>query len=99
MDVQELFDHIRQHIHQDPGGLREHLDGVPAADLAELLNRLTVPEAAAVMSLLPLPRATRVFEQPTLQRRSALLEHLEPSLATQIMSGLPADQRVAILRA
>ncbi|HEX9203536.1 MAG TPA: magnesium transporter, partial [Vicinamibacteria bacterium] len=64
---------------------------LPAADLADLVNQLTLQEAATVMTMLAVPRAIELFDQPTLQRRSATLEQIDPGRAGQILEGLSSD--------
>src|SRR2546421_533210 len=95
---QDLFHHIRMHLHSNLEGIREHLTGIPDADVADLLNRFTLAEAAEVIALLTLPRAVKVCNQPTLLRRSALFEQLDVKLAAHILEGLASDQRVAVVR-
>src|SRR5688572_19449805 len=68
------------------------------ADLAELFNQLTVPEAAAVVTMLPVQRTIEVFDQPTMRRRAAILEELEPARGAEILSGLSADERTDIVQ-
>jgi magnesium transporter len=51
------------------------------------VNQLTLQEAAAVVSHAAVPRAAEVCDQPTLQRRSAILEQIEPGRAGQILEG------------
>src|SRR5262249_36851647 len=43
-------------------------------------------------------RAVEVLDQPTLTRRSAIVEHIDPSRAAKILEGLSADQRTEIMR-
>ena len=71
---------------------------LPAADVADLVNQLTLQEAATVMAMLAVPRAIEVFDQPTLERRSAILVQIDPGRAGQILEGLSADQRTAVVR-
>jgi magnesium transporter len=71
---------------------------LPAADVADLLNRLTLVEAATVITMLPAARAVEVMDQPTMTRRAGILERLEPGRATQILEGLAADERTEIVR-
>jgi len=71
---------------------------LPGADVADLVNQLTLQEAATVMTMLAVPRAIEVFDQPTLQRRSAILEQIDPGRAGQILEGLSADERTAVVR-
>jgi magnesium transporter len=86
----------------DPDGLtgdvRDQLLALRDFDLAELLNRLPLIEAATVVRTLSPARASALFDQPSLRRRSAILEQLEPALAAQILEGVSADERTKILR-
>jgi magnesium transporter len=66
--------------------------------VADLVNQLTRQEAAAVMSMLAVPRAVEVFDQPTLNRRSIILGQMDPGRAAQILDGLSADERTEIVR-
>jgi magnesium transporter len=50
------------------------------------------------MSMLSVPRAVEVFDQPTLNRRSAILEQMDPGRAAQVLEGLSSDQRTEIVR-
>jgi magnesium transporter len=43
-------------------------------------------------------RAIEVFDEPTLRRRAAILEQLDPTRGAQILSGLSADQRTETIR-
>jgi magnesium transporter len=79
-------------------GIGQDVGDMPAPDLAEVLNHLTVVEAATVITMLPVPRAVEVLDQPTMRRRSAICEHLDPGRAAQILEGLAADERTDILR-
>src|SRR5258705_4837805 len=86
----------------DPDGLtsevRDQLLALREFDLAELLNRLPLVEAAAIVRVLPERRASSLFDQASLRRRSAILEQLEPALAARILEGVSADERTQILR-
>jgi magnesium transporter len=94
----ELLDHIQMHLIEHPAGIQEHLCELPEADIADLLNQLTLAEAATILTLVPLPRAIKICEQASLHRRSCIVEQLEPGFAAQILEGLPADERLAIIR-
>ena len=48
--------------------------------------------------MLPVPRAVEVCDQPTLRRRGAILEELDPGRAAQVLEGLSADERTDIVR-
>jgi magnesium transporter len=66
--------------------------------VADLLNQLTLSEAATVVMMLPAPRAVEVLDQPTLRRRAVILEKLEPSRAARILEGMAADERTDIVQ-
>src|SRR5262249_44810335 len=71
---------------------------LPAADLADLINQLTLVEAATVVSMLPVARAIEICNQPTMRRRAAILEQLEPNRVVEILSGLSAGERTHIVQ-
>src|SRR5262245_48267790 len=48
--------------------------------------------------MLPVARAVGVLDQPTLRRRTAIVEQLEPGRAAQLLEQLSADQRTEIVR-
>ncbi len=94
----ELLERIQLRLDESFTGIGEVVADLPAADVADLVNQLTLVEAATVMMMLQVARAVEVFDQPTLRRRSAILEKLEPARAAQILEGLSADQRTDIVR-
>src|SRR5262249_59164631 len=71
---------------------------MPAPDIADLLNHLTLAEAGTVLSLVPFPTAVAVCEQPSLRRRGPLMEQLDPKLAGQILEHMAADERTNIIQ-
>src|SRR6266496_6345133 len=79
-------------------GIAEQLADLAPADLADLINQLTLAEAAAGVSLLPVPRVIEICDQPTMRRRAAILEQLDPGLVAQILEGLSADERTDIIQ-
>jgi magnesium transporter len=94
----ELKDRIQLRLEESFTGIGDVVADMPAADLAELLNELTVVEAATVISMISIPRAVQVFDQPTLQRRAAILEHLEPTRAAHVLEGMAADERTDLVQ-
>ena len=76
----------------------ERVADLPAPDLADLVNRLSRADAAMVVMMLPVPRAIELCDQPTLRRRGAILEQLEPERAAEILDGLSADERTDIVQ-
>jgi magnesium transporter len=95
---EDLIERIKLRLEESFVGIGEVVAELPAADLADLVNQLTLQEAATVMTMLPVPRAVEVFDQPTCHRRSAILERMEPGRAGQILEGLSADERTDIVR-
>ncbi len=93
-----LAKHIHVHLEQDPTGVGQHLADLRDVEVADVLNFLSRAEAAKVLTLLPLPRAIRVCDQPTLRRRGKIVEQLDPELAVKILEALPADQRTDVIR-
>ena len=95
---EDLLERIRLRLDESFVGIGEVVAELQPADVADLVNRLTLQEAAAVMSMLSVPRAVEVFDQPTFQRRSRILEKMEPGRAAQILEELSADQRAEVVR-
>jgi len=95
---QDLLERIRLRLEESFVGIGEVVGDMPAADLADLINELTLQEAASVMTMLSVPRAVEVFDQPTLHRRSAIIAQLDPARAASVLEGLSADERTAIVR-
>lgn len=95
---EDLVERIRLRLDESFVGIGEVVAELRPADVADLLNQLTLQEAASVISMLSIARGIEVFDQPTLQRRSAILEQVEPGRAGQILEGLSADQRTDVVR-
>ena len=96
---EELLERIRLRLDESFVGIGGAVSELPAADLADLVNQLTLSEAASVISMLPIARAVEVFDQALLQRRSVILEKIEPGRAGQVLEGLSADERADVVRA
>jgi magnesium transporter len=94
----DLLERIQLRLDESFTGIGSVVADLPAADLADLLNQLTLAEAATVFTMLSIPRSVEVFDQPTLGRRAAILEKLDPGRAAQILEGLAADQRTDVFR-
>lgn len=97
-DLHRLLERIHLRLDESMVGIAEQLAHLDAADLAELINQLTLAEAAAVVSLLPVPRAIEICDQPTMRRRAVILEQLDPPRVAQILEGLSADERTDIIQ-
>ena len=98
LTVEELAEQLRGSLEQEPPTLPSDLLELREADVADVLNRLTVPEAAHTLGHLPLPLAIRLSDQPEFRRRAMILEQLDPALAAKIVEALSADERASILR-
>jgi len=95
---EELLERIRLRLEESFTGIGEVVSDLPAADVADLLNQLTLAEAASVIMMLPVPRAVEVLDQPTMTRRATILEKLEPSRAARVLEGMAADERTDIVQ-
>ncbi|MGH9968198.1 MAG: magnesium transporter [Pyrinomonadaceae bacterium] len=97
-DLKKLLERIHLRLDESFVGIGAEVTDLPPADLAELLNQLTLVEAATVVSMLPIARAIAVCDQPTMRRRGAIFEQLEPARAAQILAELSADERTDIIQ-
>lgn len=94
----DLLERIHLRLEESLVGIGEQVADLPAADLADLLNQLTLVEAATVVSMLSIARATELFDQPTMTRRTAIIEKIDPGRAAQILEGMSADERTDIIQ-
>lgn len=97
-DLQELLERIQLRLDESFVGIGSEVADLPPEDLAELLNQLRLNEAAAVVSMLPLARCIKLCDQPTMRRRAAILERLEPARVAAILEGLSADERTDVIQ-
>ncbi|MFN0107287.1 MAG: magnesium transporter [Blastocatellia bacterium] len=96
--VEELRDRINLRLEESFVGISEQVADLAPEDLVELLNQLKLIEAATVMLMLPVPRGVELMDQPTMTRRGAILEKLDPTRAAMILEGLSADERTDIIQ-
>lgn len=97
-DLHKLLERIHLRLDESTVGISNQLADLDAADLAELLNQLTLAEAATVVSLLPVSRAIELCDHPVMRRRAPILERLDPSRVANILEGLSADERTDIVQ-
>jgi magnesium transporter len=95
---EDLLERIHLRLEESFVGIGEVVADLPAADVVDLLNQLTLIEAATVVTMLAISRAVELFDQPTMRRRSAILEQIDPGRAAQILEGLSADERTDIIQ-
>ena len=97
-DLHKLLERIHLRLDESSVGISQQLDHLDAADLAELLNQLTLVEAATVISMLPVARVIELFDHSEMRRRAPILEQLEPERVAQILEGLSADERTDVIQ-
>ena len=97
-DLKHLLERIHTRLDDSFVGIGQVVADLNAADLAELINQLTLAEAATVLSMLPVSRAIEICDQPTMRRRAAILEQLDPQRVAEILTGLSADERTDIVQ-
>jgi len=97
-DPKKLLERIHTRLDESMVGISQVVADLAPADLALLINDLTLVEAATVVSMLPAPRAIELFDDPIMRRRAAILEKLEPQRAAEILSGLSADERTDVIQ-
>lgn len=96
--IEDLRERINTRLEESFVGISEQVSDLAAEDLVELLNQLKVIEASTVMTMLPIPRVVELFDQPTMSRRGAVMDKLEPGRAAHILEGLSADERTDIVQ-
>jgi magnesium transporter len=97
-ELKDLLERIHTRLDESFVGIGQVVGDMEAPDLAELINQLTLVEAAAVVSMLPISRAVEICDQPTMRRRAAILGQSEPARAAQILTELSADERTDIIQ-
>src|SRR5215468_3934742 len=96
--LEELRERINLRLDESFVGISEQVADLRPEDLVELLNQLKLIEASTVVMMLPVARVVELFDQPTMTRRGAILEKLDPSRAAQVIEGLSADERTDIIQ-
>lgn len=96
--LEELRERINLRLDESFVGISEQVADLRPEDLVELLNQLKLIEASTVIMMLPAARVIELFDQPTMTRRGAILEKLDPSRAARIIEGLSADERTDIIQ-
>ena len=94
----DLLERIHLRLDDSFVGIGEQVADLPAAEVVDLINQLTLIEAATVVTMLSIPRSIELFDQPTMRRRAAILEQLEPTRAAQVLDGISADERTDIVQ-
>src|SRR4051794_18923955 len=99
LDIDQLAALVHQHRDEDHEQIRRTIGELRSPDVADVLNAVpSLGEAAEVLSLIPLDRAIAVCNEPSLRRRSALLEQVPPDLAAKLLEGMASDERTEVVR-
>src|SRR5215470_11072122 len=96
--LEELRERINLRLDESFVGISEQVADLRPEDLVDLLNQLKLIEASTVIMMLPVARVIELLDQPTMTRRGAILEKLDPSRAAQIIEGLSADERTDVIQ-
>jgi magnesium transporter len=96
--LEELRERINLRLDESFVGISEQVADLPPEDLVDLLNQLKLIEASTVVMMLPVARVVELFDQPTMTRRGAILEKLDPTRAAQVIEGLSADERTDVIQ-
>jgi magnesium transporter len=97
-DPKKLLERIHTRLDESMVGISHVVADLEPADLADLINQLTLVEAATVVSMLPPARVITLFDDPVMHRRAAILEKLDPPRAAEVLSGLSADERTDVVQ-
>src|SRR5262249_26869368 len=97
-ELKTLLERIHTRLDESMVGISDTVADLRPADLAELINQLTLNEAATVVSMLPVSRIIEIFDQATMRRRAAIFERLEPARASALLSGLSDDERTEVVK-
>jgi magnesium transporter len=82
----------------DKKDFAETLSAMQPADVAAALNDLEPKAAAKVLCALPFDLIVQLFDEPELERRSALFERLDAKSAAPVIEALAADQQADLFR-
>jgi magnesium transporter len=69
-----------------------------AADVAELVNQLSAQHASRVLANLPFDVAVDVMDEPELDRRHQIVQHMNRGVAGALISAMAPDRRADLLR-
>jgi len=81
-----------------PEEMARIVEPLRAADLAELVNQLSPAKAARVMANLPFDAAVDVLNEPELDRRHEIVQHMNRGAAGALISAMAPDRRADLLR-
>jgi magnesium transporter len=85
-------------LHGDPAEFVETLSTMRPVDVAEALNRLGPEASSRVVAALPFDLAVQVLDQPELEHKHRLFEHLDASTGVALIEAMSADQQAELFR-
>src|SRR5262245_54701143 len=91
-DLKALLERIHTRLDESFVGIGRMLAVLPEVDQPDLINKLKLSEAGAVVSMLLVARTIEIFDDTSMGRRDADLEELEPARVAEILAGLSADE-------
>jgi hypothetical protein len=96
--LEDLRERINLRLEESFVGISEVVGELAPEDLVELLNQLTLVEAATVVMMLPVPRIIRIARPADDDAPRPIIERLDPKRAAQVIEGLSADERTDIVK-
>ena len=82
----------------NPTELERIISPLRGADVAELVNQLSPQRASKVLANLPFDVAVDVLNEPELDRRQAIVQHMNRGVAGALLSAMAPDRRADLLR-
>ena len=82
----------------DPADFHELIRGMQAADITDVLHKLSPAAAGRVLAALPFDLAVQIIDDPELEERWAIIQSVEPSLAASLVEAMSDDQRADLFR-
>ena len=98
MVTSEIAEQISTELADGKGNPALVLREMRAADIADVLNYLSVTQAAEILTLLSTKKIIPVLTQPSFNRRNLILEHVDTGVAAKLLNAVPADQRTDIVQ-
>jgi magnesium transporter len=81
-----------------PQELARIVDPLRAADIAELVNKLKPEQTARVLANLPFDTAVDVLNEPELDRRHEIVQHMNRGVAGALIAAMAPDERADLMR-
>ncbi|HNG91794.1 MAG TPA: magnesium transporter [Acidobacteriota bacterium] len=89
---------LRDELRSNPQAVSAVIDRLKAPDVAEVLNDFLLDDAILAIMTLDPDEIVAVFNEPSFERRPALIQLLHIEQAARIITGLSSDERVDIIQ-